>query len=95
MKKIFQSSVYLNDSTVLMVVFDFSAMHWTFAYHLSFLTFDGATIYDCTGYDRDLIKDIALIAMNVAPSKGKRPYQGTLPLLSLSNNNQKQSISPH
>lgn len=39
---------------------------------------DPKNFYDVIGFDRQLIKHIALIAMNVKRSKGKRPYQGAL-----------------
>lgn len=39
---------------------------------------DASAIYVVDGFDKQLIKDIALIAMNVKRSKGKRPYQGAL-----------------
>jgi len=39
---------------------------------------DASAFYDVEGFDRKLIKKIALVAMNVKRSKGKRPYQGAL-----------------
>lgn len=39
---------------------------------------DASAIYVVEGFEKQLIKDIALIAMNVKRSKGKRPYQGAL-----------------
>jgi len=39
---------------------------------------DASAFYIVEGFEKQLIKDIALIAMNVKRSKGKRPYQGAL-----------------